>query len=301
MNLSSIPTILDEKLGDLPCLRIRTDAAEALIARQGGQVLRYQQRGKEPLVWLSEKAVFTEGKSVRGGAPVCWPWFGDLRRSPAAVQAMYRGDEPPFHGLVRTLDWELEEPVVDGDQVIVTLRLPLPDGLPGWPHAAEVCVRVTVGETLDTALITHNRSDVPIALTQALHTYFAVSDIHQVSLKGFDGTRYLDALDGWEEKPQEGDITFTEETDRVYLGVGDEVSIEDPGWQRRIVLQRRGSASAIVWNPWIAKTARMSDLAEDAWERMLCIETARMGEADALVIPPGASHEMGVTLRREAL
>ncbi len=301
MNLSSIPTILDEKLGDLPCLRIRTDAAEALIARQGGQVLRYQQRGKEPLVWLSEKAVFTEGKSVRGGAPVCWPWFGDLRRSPAAVQAMYQGAEPPFHGMVRTLDWELEEPVVDGDQVIVTLRLPLPDGLPGWPHAAEVCVRVTVGETLDTALITHNHSDVPIALTQALHTYFAVSDIHQVSLKGFDGTRYLDALDGWQEKPQEGDITFTEETDRVYLGVGDEVSIEDPGWQRRIVLQRRGSASAIVWNPWIAKTARMSDLAEDAWERMLCIETARMGEADALVIAPGASHEMGVTLRREDL
>lgn len=299
MNEFSLPSIVSEKLGELDCIRVRTPFSEALIARQGGHLMRFQHHGQPPLVWLSETAALERGQSIRGGVPVCWPWFGDLARSPLVVQRMYVGGDAPFHGLVRAIDWQLQEPVIEDNRVQLSFQLLLPQGLPNWPHPAELRLRLSIGEHLDMALQTRNLGVAPLALTQALHTYFAVSDSREVSLGGFDGCHYLDALDEWREQEQHGDIRFTAETDRVYLGVGPTLTIDDPGWQRRIHLHTRQSHSAVVWNPWIDKAARLANFPDDAWQRMLCIETARVGEADALLIAPGAAHEMGVEIRVE--
>jgi glucose-6-phosphate 1-epimerase len=299
MTDSSLPTITEEKHGELDCVRVRTRFCEALIARQGGHLMQFRHHDQPPLVWLSETAALERGQAIRGGVPVCWPWFGDLTRSPAAVQDMYVGDEAPFHGMVRALDWQMLTPVIDPNRVQLAFQLSLPDGLPNWPHPAELTLRLNLGEDLGMTLQTRNLGDAPISLTQALHTYFAVSDSREVSLGGFDGCSYLDAMDGWQQKTQEGDILFTAETDRVYLGVGPHLTIDDPGWSRRIHLHTHQSHSAIVWNPWIEKAARLANFPDDAWQRMLCIETARMGEADVVTIAPGAAHEMGVDIQVE--
>lgn len=300
MNHFSSPTIVEEKLGELDCLRVRTAFSEALIARQGGHLMSFQHHGQPALVWLSETAALERGQAIRGGVPVCWPWFGDLARSPLVVQRMYVGSDAPFHGMVRALDWQMQDPVIDGDKVVLTFQLLLPQGLPHWPHPSELRLRLSIGEHLDMNLQTRNLGLAPLALTQALHTYFAVSDSREVRLGGFDGLTYLDALEQWQERRQEGDIRFTAETDRIYLGVGPTLTIDDPGWQRRIHLHTRQSHSAIVWNPWIDKAHRLANFPDDAWQRMLCIETARVGEADVLIIPPGGSHDMGVDIRVES-
>lgn len=299
MNDSSLPTIVQETLGELDCIRVRTAYSEAVIARQGGHLMRFQHHGQQPLIWLSETAAFERGQSIRGGVPVCWPWFGDLARSPLVVQRMYVGSDAPFHGLVRAIDWQMQAPVIDTQGVQLDFVLSLPQGLPQWLHPAELRLRLRIGEHLDMSLQTRNLGVSPMAITQALHTYFAVSDSRNVSLGGFNGCTYLDALDDWRERRQEGDIRFTGETDRVYLGVGSRLTIDDPGWQRRVHLHTRDSHSAIVWNPWIDKAQRLANFPDDAWQRMLCIETARVGDADVLLIPPGRTHEMGVEIRVE--
>jgi glucose-6-phosphate 1-epimerase len=299
MNDHSRPTITEEKCGELDCVRVRTPFSEALVARQGGHLMQFQHHGQPPLIWLSETAALERGQAIRGGVPVCWPWFGDLTRSPSVVQQMYVGTEPPFHGMVRALDWQMLPPVIETNRVQLTFQLSLPDGLPHWPHPSEVRLRLTLGEHLEMALQTRNLGNAPLALTQALHTYFAVSDSREVNLGGFDGCQYLDAMDGWKTKTQDGEIRFTEETDRVYLGVGPHLTIDDPGWQRRIHLHTRQSHSAIVWNPWIDKAARLANFPDDAWQRMLCIETARMSEDDVVTIAPGAAHEMSVAIQIE--
>lgn len=299
MNDISLPTVTEEKLGELDCYRVRTPFSEALVARQGGHLMQFQHHGQQPLVWLSETAALERGQAIRGGVPVCWPWFGDLARSPLVVQRMYVGSEAPFHGMVRAIDWQMLPPVIEPNRVQLSFQLTLPQGLPNWPHPCELRLRQTIGKHFEMALQTRNLGVAPLALTQALHTYFAVSDSREVRLGGFDGCSYLDAMDDWQEKTQDGDIRFTEETDRVYLGVGPHLTIDDPGWQRRIHLHTRQSHSAIVWNPWIEKAAGLANFPDDAWQDMLCIETARMGEADVLVIAPGAVHEMSVEIRVE--
>ncbi|MGH8462935.1 MAG: D-hexose-6-phosphate mutarotase, partial [Pseudomonas sp.] len=131
----STPKVESEKHGELNCWRITSDSAELLVAQQGAQVLSYQRLGEPPLLWLSEQAIFKQGKSVRAGVPVCWPWFGNLKRNPAAVQAMYRGEDGPAHGLVRGRDWQLQGIDSSGDSVRVEFTLPDSQGnLPGWPH-----------------------------------------------------------------------------------------------------------------------------------------------------------------------
>lgn len=289
--------------GDLACWQIRSaDGAELLIAEQGAQVLSYTPAGGRPLIWLSEDAAFTRGQSVRGGVPVCWPWFGDLARNPAEVQAMRQADTPPpAHGEVRARDWQLLNIADEDDGVSIEFILDAAeDGLPGWPHALELKLAVRLDARLSINLVTTNLGREPVAFSQALHSYFAVGDIHQVSVEGLEGRRYIETLANWQERRQQGALRFTGETDRIYLDLPPTLSIVDPAWQRRIVLQASGSDSAVLWNPWIDKAARLSQFADDAWQRMLCIETANVMD-DCIILAPEATHEMGVSIRAEAL
>jgi glucose-6-phosphate 1-epimerase len=296
------PQVERLELGELVCWRVRSASAELLVAQQGAQVLSYQRDGEQPLIWLSEQAAFQQGQGVRGGVPVCWPWFGDLTRNPAAVRAMRKAETPaPAHGEVRNQDWQLLGIDDAGEAVTLEFAFAAPDGgLPGWPHAVQPTLRIRLAERLTLSLTNHNHGDAPVALSQALHTYFAIGDIHQASMDGLAGCRYVDSLRDWREFKQDDVLGFSGETDRLYLDVPSQLSIRDPQWQRRIQLQTSGSRSAIVWNPWIDKSRRLSQFAEDAWQRMLCIETANVLD-DALQLAPGASHTLEVTLWSEPL
>lgn len=290
------------EIDQLACWHIRRGDDELLVAEQGAQILSYRQGDAPPVIWLSEEAAFQQGQSVRGGVPVCWPWFGNLARNPDDVQAMYQSEaEAPFHGLIRSLDWQLEQQRCEGDIGILEFSCPQALGaLPGWPHRVELTLQIRLDERLHISLTSRNLGDQPVALTQALHTYFAIGDIHQVSVEGLDGKRYIETLENWQQRQQQGDPRIEGETDRIYLDLPPELHLLDPAWNRRITLQTSGSRSAILWNPWIAKAQRLSQFADDAWQRMLCIETANAMD-DRIVLAAGANHTLGFSVGSEAI
>lgn len=290
------------KLGELDCWYFIHGHAQLLIAKQGAQVLSYQVGKDKPVIWLNEKAQYTHGKGIRTGVPICWPWFGNLALNPPSVQAMRVNAEPATaHGLVRTREWELHDYDDAGEALHIALRLPqVEGGLPGWPHDVTLTLHIRLDTQLHLNLVSHNRSDTAVSISQALHSYFAVSDVRQVHVEGVEGLTYIETLDDWKRVKQSGDLTFSGETDRIYLDTPDTLSIVDPEWERRITLKSEGSRSAVIWNPWIDKTARFNDMAADGWQRMLCIETANVMD-DVITLEPGASHTLGVSISANAL
>lgn len=296
------PTVESILYDELNCWRICHGEAELLVAQQGAHILSYQVAGQPPLVWLNEEAVFKRGKPIRAGMPICWPWFGNLERNPQSVQAMRDSSEPAkAHGEVRALDWQLLGIGADGDALLVEFVLPEAEGrLPGWPHNVALKLSIRLDHALNVSLVSYNCGTEPVVISQALHTYFAVSDVRQVSVEGLDGLRYIETLANWEEREQSGDLTFTGETDRIYKDTPGVLSIVDPEWQRRIHIRSTGSNSAILWNPWIEKTARFTDMAADGWQRMVCVETANVLD-DVVTLAPDQMHVLGVSIWSEAL
>ncbi|MCK9797220.1 D-hexose-6-phosphate mutarotase [Pseudomonas chlororaphis] len=291
------PHVETVKLDELNCWRIRHGQAELLVAQQGAHILSYQVAGQPPLIWLNDEALFKQGKSIRAGVPVCWPWFGNLARNPQSVQAMRQSNEPaPAHGLVRASEWTLAGIEGDDDGLLVELVLPMPEGgLPGWPHQVGLTLSIRLDQQLHINLTSHNQGTDSVSISQALHSYFAVSDVRNVRVEGLDGLNYIETLDDWKTVAQVGDLQFAGETDRIYLDTPVQLNIVDPTWERRIQLTSRGSRSAVIWNPWIARAAQFSDMADDGWQRMLCIETANVLD-DIVTLAPGASHTLGVSI-----
>lgn len=296
------PNVEAVTLDQLNCWRIRHGQAELLVAQQGAHILSYQLDGQPPVIWLNDEAVFKTGKSIRAGVPVCWPWFGNLQRNPDSVQAMRVSNEPaPAHGLVRALDWELGEIGTTDGGLNVDFILPVPEnGLPGWPHQVDLRLSIRLDEQLHINLTSHNRGADSVSISQALHSYFAVSDVRNVHVEGVDGLDYIETLDNWNIVKQQGDLHFTGETDRIYLDTPAKLSIVDPTWERRIELTASGSRSAVIWNPWIDRAAAFSDMANDGWQRMLCIETANVMD-DIVHLAPDASHTLGVSIASKPL
>ncbi|MBK4998303.1 D-hexose-6-phosphate mutarotase [Pseudomonas sp. S31] len=293
--------VVTEQHGELSCWRITSAHADLLIAQQGAQILSYQRIGEPPLLWLSDQAIFRQGKSVRAGVPVCWPWFGNLQRNPASVQAMYRGEQAPAHGLARSRDWQLLGIEEAGSTLRIEFELPEAQGaLPDWPHNVELKLLMVLGDDLELTLTSRNLGDAPVTISQALHSYFAVSDVHQARVEGVEGLAYIETLADWQQRQQLGALSFAGETDRIYLATPAKLSIVDPHWQRRITLTSSGSRSAVIWNPWTERARELPDMADDGWQRMLCIETANVWD-DVVTIAPGASNVLQVRIDSEQI
>ncbi|MFP5507129.1 MAG: D-hexose-6-phosphate mutarotase [Gammaproteobacteria bacterium] len=266
--------------------------ATASIALQGAHLMTWTPKGAHPVVWLSEQAKLAPGKSIRGGVPICWPWFGPHASEPSF----------PGHGFARTVPWDLAETqkLANGATRLV-FRLPHSDATRAqWPHPSEVEIHMVVGPTLEIDLVTRNTGDAPITVGEALHTYFEVGDVRKVKVHGLDGCPYVDKVDGGARKQQAGPVTIAGEVDRIYLESTADCVIEDPVLGRRIRIAKKGSASSVVWNPWIEKAAKMGDLGDSGYLRMLCVESAN-ADADVVSIPPGAEHHLWVRYSVESL
>ena len=295
---TDIHSIRVQQSDELPLLQVSNRSATAVIVLQGAQVLRYQRRNsRHPLLWLSDLATYKRGQSIRGGIPVCWPWFGELARNPATIQQQFPGANAAAHGLVRGSNWLLEN--IDAHADATTVTLGCPTAAMGFPHI-ELQLQITVGDALHLRLRTINHGSTRFAFTQALHTYFAVSDIHRISVDGLENTRYIETLENWIEKNQSGAVTFAGETDRIYLDTPPRIDIDDRDWRRRIHLQVSGSQSAVVWNPWIEKAKRLSQFAADAWRDMLCIESTNV-LGDSVALAPSKSHALDLTIAESSL
>ena len=256
--------------------------ARAGVFLQGAQLTRWTPHRQVPVIWLSPAAKFAEGKAIRGGIPVCWPWFGAHDTEP----------ELPAHGYARTSVWEVVKAATgeDGATCLVLRLLAKRPSL--WPHETPLEIRLVVGQTLAIELVTRNLGTEPVLVRQALHTYFQVADVRQVEIHGLDGYPYLDKLDGV-RKQQAGAVVFSGELDRVYLDQGGYCLIDDPGLQRHIRIAKRGSHSTIVWNPWSEKAAKLGDMGEDGHLGMVCVESANADE-DVVRLEPGAEHGLRV-------
>ena len=261
----------------LPGVEARPRGAHYAILDQGAHLLAWQPAGHRPVLWVSEHSEFAPGQPVRGGVPVVFPWFGKGTD----------GDRTPSHGYGRISDWDRTEVTEHDDRLRVGYRLEARDGFP--------CAKLVVDfgrDQLTIGLSIVNDTDATVTIEAALHTYFAVSDVRQVSIDGLDGSSYLDTVPGADPGPhrQRGPVTFTAETDRLYSHDGTAV-LRDPVWDRTITVAKTGSAATVVWNPWVAKAAAMADFGDEEWQRMVCIEAANVRDT-ALVLQPGASHIM---------
>lgn len=286
------------QLGELPALRVQNDCATALIALQGAQLLEFTPHDSKPVIWLSERAAFERGVSIRGGIPVCWPWFGDLAHNPAAVRSAVTHSSAPAHGLVRAQSWLLEKVVEQPGNTTIELRYPTAALAVDWPHAAELTLTLSIGATLRLQLRTRNTGSAPFVLSQALHTYFAISDSRQIEIRGFEDTQYIDTLNDWQEFRQDGPIRSVGEIDRIYRQAPAHVQLRDAGWQRTIQLRAKNSASAVLWNPHVEKSQRLSQFAPDAWQRMFCIETANVMD-DCVSLAAGAEQVLDLEIWSE--
>ncbi len=268
--------------GGLPRLLITTPASTAEIYLHGAHVTAFQKNGEPPLLWMSAESLFAPGKAIRGGVPVCFPWFGPKAGAPA-------------HGYARLTEWNLAATSAAPDGR-VTVRLRLPENLEGVPYTGSVEFIVTVGDTLTMELQVNNHSTESVTFEEILHTYFTVGDIAAISVKGLHGVHYLDKVGGTTLKTDEDDaIRFTAETDRVYLDTTHTVEITDPQLRRLIRIEKSGSASTVVWNPWVAKSKAMADFGDEEYHQMVCVESGNVGAAQT-TLAPGVANTLKVVL-----
>ena len=276
----SVPDVLafESGPGGLVKAVVTTSACSGEMYLYGAHVTGFQPTGHRPVLFMSGSSAFQQGKAIRGGVPVCFPWFGPHATDKSA----------PSHGPARITLWELTGVEHQGDTVTLMLSATFE------PYAVDY--RVTFGQALEMVMAVRNTSDSQATFEAALHTYLSVGDVRQVQIAGLSGVAYLDKVDGQERKRQPDEpITFTQETDRVYVDTDSACVLTDPVIGRRITIDKTGSQSTVVWNPWVDKSAAMGDFGNEEWPGMACIETANAGP-NAVVLAPGATHEMSATI-----
>lgn len=265
----------------------------AYVCLQGAHITTFRPKDQdEPVIWVSKFAKFAPGKSIRGGAPVCWPWFGAH-----ASEAGF-----PGHGFARTVMWDVtHSAALPGGETEITLALQENDQTRSqWPQQTRLELNVIVGKSLKASLNTTNLGDTPVQIGEALHTYFQISDIVDVQVIGLENTVYLDKVGEAARRTQDGAVTFNSEVDRVYVDTAATCIIVDPGFNRRIVIAKTGSNSTVVWTPWEEKADKMGDFGPDGWRGMVCVESANALE-NVVTVAAGETHRMTVEYSAESL
>jgi len=278
----------------LTIAEITNKQATASLCLQGAHLMTWQPKSQSvPVVWLSRDAKLAAGKSIRGGAPVCWPWFGAH-----ATEASF-----PGHGYARTVPWQVIETGTEPNGATrLVLRLAESEKTRvQWPHACTLDLTVIAGETLRMELSTENTGKSDFVISEALHTYFQIGDIGSARVSGLESCDYWDKVGASTLKKQDGIIQFSGETDRIYINTGAECVIEDDKLKRRIRIAKSGSLSTVVWTPWTAKADKMGDLGQpDGWREMLCVESANAAE-NIVKVAAGTKHTLIVEYRAESL
>jgi glucose-6-phosphate 1-epimerase len=276
--------LFSEGNGDLPQLEINTAWSSAEVYLHGAHITHFQKKNEPPVLFMSQLSRFNKDTPIRGGIPVIFPWFGS-REGEAA------------HGFARTQTWELRE-VAQLPTGGVSLRLSLPDS----PAAAlfqkfSADYLITIGKTLTAELTVANLSPhQDFTFESCLHTYFNVGDINAISVTGLKGADYLDKTENFARKTERAEhIKISRETDRIYLDTTAPVEIHDSNLQRRIRVEKTGSLSTVVWNPWVDKAEEMADFGGDEFQKMICVESGNVAE-NRVTLPAGKSAALKIEI-----
>ena len=273
--------------GALAKLCVTTPSAAAEIYLHGAQVTSWRPNGAAEVLFLSEQSHWQHGRAIRGGIPICFPWFRAKADNPNA----------PAHGFVRTREWQLDSVTANEDgSMIAELSTESDESTRRWwPHEFRLLHRIAIGNTLRLELIVRNTGSTPLRFEEALHTYFRVGDTQAVRVLGLDQVKFLDNTDGNREKTQAGDVVFHAATDRAYLDTPGAADLIDPALHRSLRTEKENSATTVVWNPWRRGAASLADLGDEEWRQMTCVEASNILGA-AVSIEPGQEHTMRATI-----
>lgn len=273
--------------GGLPKIQIETAAAKAEIYLHGAQITSWQPSGAGEVLFLSEKSHWQDGKAIRGGIPVCFPWFRAKADDPHA----------PSHGFVRTREWQIESVSAAGDNAVCARFSTRSDAgsRKWWPFEFRLEYAITVGKSLRLELAMTNAGDGELRFEEALHTYFKVGDVRRARVMGLEGVSYLDNRDNNREKEQQRELVISGQTDNAYRNATGAVEIIDPVLGRRMRTSKQNSHSTIVWNPWSEGAAGLADFGADEWQTMLCVEGGNILDS-AVRLQPGTSHTMTIVI-----
>jgi glucose-6-phosphate 1-epimerase len=278
---------------------LTTRHGKAVMALQGAHLLSWILADQQDVFWLSP-ASLPEPAAIRGGVPVCWPWFAKQGQASTAMQ----------HGPVRNLLWQVSAiHACSDDEISLTLQPILPPAnrlaAAGIPAGLHVSLRITLGQTLSQTLQTHNHGNGPFELSQALHSYYAVSHAQRVEIEGLHGLTYTDRLRDLTQGVQRTPFVLGNACDRTYAHSLDvpaqrnhRYTLVDAAWQRRIVIDVEGSRSVVVWNPGQEAARNIVDVPEDKWPDFMCIEATNAGP-DVIHLQPGASHALSQHVKSE--
>jgi len=264
-------------------LEIKNSFCNAKVSLQGAHIFEFTPHDAKPLLWVSEASKYEYGESIRGGIPICWPWFGMNKHNQGL----------PQHGFARTAFWSFSDAIELEESTKIMMMLSSSDETKKlFPYEFELSLTFYIGKELKLELKTKNCDKNTFNITQALHTYFDISDTSNISILGLGNKPYLDALD-MQDKRQEGEIKIDKEVDRVYQDVTSEIKIKDTN--NSISIKNKGSRSAVVWNPWTQKCSRMSAMKKDSYKTFVCVETANAFD-DEIQIKPNQSHTLQTTI-----
>jgi glucose-6-phosphate 1-epimerase len=270
---------LSESSPSYPIYEINHPTCVARVALHGAQVMSWRPVDEDEVLYLSPDAVFKEGKAIRGGLPICWPWFNAHPTNP----------EMPSHGIARTRFWSFVA-ARESDEG-VTLQFEMVEGI--WNAA----VTLKIGEALEVILETRNPNEIPIVVSGAIHPYFAVSDIEQVRVVNLDGADYLDTVGEPTQRKQKGALNFSGEVDSIYDSTSDVLLVDDLSG-RTLLIEKSGSPSTVVWNPWVEKSAALKDLPDDGYLKFCCIEAA-IANDKAVIVMPESSYVLSMRISIE--
>jgi len=273
--------------GGLAKIHITSPAANAEIYLHGAHVTSWQPKGEDEVIFLSGRSHWEDGHPIRGGVPICFPWFRGKADNPQA----------PAHGFVRTKAWDLESITLNPDTSVTVVCSTASDESTRrwWPHAFRLTHRIRIGRALRLELLVANVGESEFRFEEALHTYFHVGLAQRTQVRGLDGVAYLDNTDNNRRKTQSGALTFTRTTDNAYLNTTSPVELVDPVVGRVVTTSKDNSASTVVWNPWREGAAAIADLGDEEWQKMVCVEASNVLEC-AATVGPGEEHLMAATL-----
>lgn len=278
----------------LKFIEINNALATAKIALQGAHVMLWQPKtAKQPVLWLSEHARYVQGRSIRGGVPICWPWFGAHPTDSSYCP----------HGFARVMPWHLidADTLQNGATRLVLQIIDTPVAKKQLSYPYTLTLTVTIGESLRLDMATTNLGSQPFMVGEGYHTYFEVSDIENVRVTGLENCIFADKIVSYERSVQHGALKFNNEFDKVYLDTSEDCLIEDKGYGRVIRIAKSGSDTTVVWTPWADKAHQMGDMGNaDEWRKMLCVESVNAME-NSVIISPNKTHTITAEYSLEEL
>lgn len=278
--------------GGLPSVQMACEHGVGEATLRGAHVLSWVPTGHVPVLWTSETAVYEPNVPVHGGVPLCWPWFGQHPSKPSH----------PIHGFAKLYAFDVAGTyaLVDGGYGIRLVLRDLPEMRNEWPGSFELTVTIEMGAALRIELTTHNTSGAPARYGAALHSYLHIGDSARLHVDGLTGCDYLDKVANFARATQHEPVRIDGETDRVYLAAVETCVAHDPVLARRIVVEKAGSATTVLWNPGPRKAAAMEHFADHGYRNMVCIEAANAFD-DQFDLPDGGRHSLATTIHAEHL